>query len=293
MDQHCASSSLPLVGEGLYEFVTPCERKDCKKVARNPHRLGNATDRFHLTWLAQETASRLKLGRSKPYQGLAVPLAREDRRLFIAAVVLLSLINIAESQISCRKGWYATSSDCKRCPPGYSTLSANSTSVSNCTICDAASALNEEGKCDNLERKELIEFHESTNGDGWSNKWNISEENTHHCDWYRVECDDESRVRVIDLNNNELRGTITSFEQLTNLRVLDFGCNREYDNPNRNRLTGTMPNYEKNIHLEKLDLSCNQLGGTITSFEQLTNLFDLQLNNNELTGECYCFEVSG
>ena len=268
MDQHCGVASLAPFCEELHEFSTPCDRKDSKKVVRKSFcRLGSAPDRFSFTWPARETASR------------------KEGRIFVVVVVLLSLFTIAEAQVSCRKGWYATSSDCKRCPPGYSTLSANSTSVSNCTSCDAASALNEEGKCDNLERKELIELHESTNGEEWDRKWDVSDATAHHCDWYGVECDDESRVSELHLNNTKLIGMIPSFEHLTNLQSLGLGCDFEYFNQNKNRLTGTIPTYENIIHLEKLDLSCNQLTGTIPSFETLTNLRDLRLQRNQLTGD--------
>jgi len=81
-------------------------------------------------------------------------------------------------------------------------------------------------------------------------------------------------LRILDLWNNELIGTIPNFSNLINLEEMTFGINR---------LTGTIPDFNQLSNLKNIMLNFNQLTGNIPNFNN-TNLHDIDLNSNRLTG---------
>ena len=85
-------------------------------------------------------------------------------------------------------------------------------------------------------------------------------------------------LRVLDLNANELTGTIPAeLGNMANLRLLEL---------TDNQLTGTIPPELGNIaSLTDLNLDLNRLTGTIPpELGNLTNLDGLELDGNQLTG---------
>ena len=134
-----------------------------------------------------------------------------------------------------------------------------------------------------------------TNSDGWLSEAPLGE-------WYGVETDAEGRVVSLDLNGNQLRGTIAEqLAGLDGLKHLDLAINQlagvipaELASLagltglylNDNELSGPISGELGNLsNLAYLDLSYNQLTGPIP--EEIASLKDLEilsLNDNELTG---------
>lgn len=136
------------------------------------------------------------------------------------------------------------------------------------------------------ERAALIALYESTNGDGWFNKdgWKGNHDESDgfskigsEGNWYGIKVT-ANRVKFIDLDNNNLVGTIP--EELGNLKNL----NRLY--LYNNQLTGSIPPELGDLsNLVGLSLVFNQLSGPIpTELGNLTNLKRLYLYYNQLTG---------
>lgn len=132
----------------------------------------------------------------------------------------------------------------------------------------------------------LQALYTATNGDSWSQRagwqdWDFSRQTPPDAavvnGWHGVSTQGD-RVTFIDLNNNQLSGTLPSelgnLSELTALYLYN------------NQLTGSVPTTLGNLtKLNHLALSSNQLEGDIPS--ELGNLSDLQflyLNNNQLTG---------
>lgn len=143
----------------------------------------------------------------------------------------------------------------------------------------------------------LIALYNATNGNNWTNSWDI---NTPINSWYGLTFNTNNRVSVINLNennvtgnlppeignlselqllklyNNDFQGVIPiEIEKLTNLREL------ELDN---NNFTGQIPTQISNlVELETLWLNNNNLSGEIPNeIWNLTNIKNLYLGNNEL-----------
>lgn len=122
------------------------------------------------------------------------------------------------------------------------------------------------------------------------------------CQWGGVVCDDEGRVRVIDMDRNGLSGTLASeLQELTHLQFLlledgvisgsmpsELGRLTELEviDLNFNFLQGSIPEELYSLpNLRQLDLNDNELSGTISPLlGQLANLELVQLQNNRLTG---------
>ena len=128
-----------------------------------------------------------------------------------------------------------------------------------------------------VDREALVAFYNATNGANWRNKTNwLSDRPLNQ--WHGVTTDADGRVTELDLNTNQLTGTIPSqLRNLSNLEVLHLGTNQ---------LTGTIPSQLRNLsNLEVLHLGTNQLTGTIPSqLRNLSNLKQLWLHSNQLTG---------
>lgn len=161
------------------------------------------------------------------------------------------------------------------------------------TIPDQCSAI--------TDREALIEFFNSTGGPNWVNKTNWGSSLPLN-KWYGVDTDSNGRVYFINLDSNNLKGSIPAkFAQLTRLKSLclqvnqlsgsipvEFGnlINLEYLNIGNNKFSGSIPaELGKLINLNKLLLFTCQFSGTIPlELKRLTKLNDLTLSGNQLTG---------
>lgn len=140
------------------------------------------------------------------------------------------------------------------------------------------------------ERKALIAFYQSTNGDSWTNNsgWKTAPlysdgfsmpgtENT----WFGVSVtgdNQQKNIAEINLPDNNLSGVIQKeIGNLSKLKVLQLISNH---------LSGNIPSeLGKLSNLEILDISNNQLTGSIPeNLGMLGNLRYLCLNSNKLTG---------
>ena len=124
------------------------------------------------------------------------------------------------------------------------------------------------------EKKALIEFFGSTNGDGWKTKWDIS---TDVSKWHGVKVVAD-HVTEINLFRNNLIGTIPkSIGNLKNLVSLNLAFNS---------LTGELP--EEMVELTKLrvlKIEINRFRGELPKgLGNLKSLVELTAFNNFLTG---------
>ena len=128
------------------------------------------------------------------------------------------------------------------------------------------------------DRAALVAFYHATSGPTWrsNNNWlsgaPISE-------WEGVTTDDNGRVTVLRLENNQLSGEIPP--ELGNLASL------EWLHLGDNQLSGEIPSELGRLSgLDTLVFSVNQLTGeTATELGDLTNLKSLRLHRNQLGGE--------
>ncbi|KAI4305839.1 hypothetical protein L6164_029181 [Bauhinia variegata] len=84
-------------------------------------------------------------------------------------------------------------------------------------------------------------------------------------------------LAVFDASNNQLEGTIPSFNFVVSLQVLRLGCNK---------LSGSLPEtllQDNSMMLSELDLSQNKLEGPIGSITSVT-LKKLNISSNKLSG---------
>lgn len=129
------------------------------------------------------------------------------------------------------------------------------------------------------QRDALVALYASTNGDSWTNNDYWNSDTVPPCDWYGIYCPDSTNVTSIDLNNNNLDGTIPpEIEYLTNLAQLGLTGNI--------KLNGIIPpEIGKLTNLENLFLFGNSLTGPIPQgIGKLPNLLTLNLADNLLTG---------
>ena len=127
------------------------------------------------------------------------------------------------------------------------------------------------------ERAVLTAFYDATGGPGWTNSTNWKTAAPLD-QWYEVTTDAEGRVIALNLDENELTGSIPP--ELGNLTRLEFL------HLNNNGLTGTIPPELGNLsRLRWLELDQNELSGTIPpELGNLSRLRWLELGPNELTG---------
>ena len=127
------------------------------------------------------------------------------------------------------------------------------------------------------DREALIALYNATGGANWTNSTNWLT-NAPIGQWHGVTTDRQGRVTNLDLNDNQLSGTIpTQLGNLANLEKLLL---------TRNQLTGTIPAELASLTgLDILALGGNQLSGEIPpELGSLSNLVELSLWENELTG---------
>ncbi len=119
------------------------------------------------------------------------------------------------------------------------------------------------------ERNALISIYNQTNGDNWSQKWDLTKDPYY---WYGVKIENGA-VTELRLNGNLLEGNFpNSVLSLTNLKKLDVSSNK---------LTGNLPNLGSLINLTYLNISNNNLSGDFYSnISSLSNLEEILLGNN-------------
>ena len=95
-----------------------------------------------------------------------------------------------------------------------------------------------------------------------------------------------TRLHDLSLHDNSLTGTLPSFENITNLFMLNVANNPE--------LGGTIPDdLYQNTRLISLELSsCNFTGTLSPKIEQLQEIATLRLNDNALSGELPALPVN-
>ena len=145
----------------------------------------------------------------------------------------------------------------------------------------------------------LMALYNSTDGANWTTNTNWGSSLT-LANWDGVTTDADGRVTDLELDDNNLVGTLPSeLRSLTSLTSLMLSENKLSGNiPNLsglsqlehldlgdNQLNGTLPGWLGNLTtLEVLSLWGNQLSGTIPNLGSLTNLRELHLDHNELSG---------
>ena len=133
------------------------------------------------------------------------------------------------------------------------------------------------GYDDTIERNALIALYNSTNGDNWKDNTNWCSDKPLN-EWSGVHVNTNNRVYYINLNNNNLQGTIPAeLGNLANLNTLYLSSNQ---------LSGSIPTELGNLaNLKALYLGSNQLSGSIpTELGNLANLETLNLYKNQLSG---------
>ena len=131
---------------------------------------------------------------------------------------------------------------------------------------------------DETDREALVALYNATDGENWdASRDSLSDAPLG--EWSGVTTNDDGRVVVLDLYNNELSGEIPAeLGSLTNLGLLSLLSND---------LSGEIPPELGSLsNLRRLRLYGNELSGEIPAeLGSLSNLKWLQLSNNELSGE--------
>jgi Leucine-rich repeat (LRR) protein len=121
----------------------------------------------------------------------------------------------------------------------------------------------------------LMTLYFETDGDNWVIPWDLADDMGN---WYGVTLNGDGRVVELNLEGQNLNGTISSvIGNLSELKHLYLGFNQ---------LFGTIPQEIGNLSkLEVLSLWNNQLSGTIsTELSNLLSLTSLELQSNSLSG---------
>eukprot|EP00984_Skeletonema_dohrnii_P027847 scaffold17539_cov76-Skeletonema_dohrnii-CCMP3373.AAC.2 len=154
-----------------------------------------------------------------------------------------------------------------------------------------------------IERNALIDIYDSAKGAEWTYTTNWLDENANYCSWQGVTCDEAGHVTELVLANNSLSGRLSeSIGNLTFIEVLDLSDNdmkgsiptdiglpklRQFD-MSSNALSGSLPEWFNNLpQLRRFDMSSNALSGELPGFaESILSLQELDLSNqiNGFTG---------
>eukprot|EP00984_Skeletonema_dohrnii_P033127 scaffold28633_cov67-Skeletonema_dohrnii-CCMP3373.AAC.4 len=131
-----------------------------------------------------------------------------------------------------------------------------------------------------LERPSLEAIYNATDGQNWINDTGWMNE-TDHCQWYGISCDDDRFVTSIDLRDNNLAGQFPAYSR-DSFQIIEWV-------PSRYRENWIVTKYglANLFHLMTLDLADNKLTGTI-DYRPLYNLHSLthfDVSGNQLSGE--------
>lgn len=217
------------------------------------------------------------------------------------------------------------------CPPGYfNQHGRQSSDDAPCDVCEGISSMPYYGalQCGSkekiMEREILEKFYHQCGGENWKNTENWLDPNVDYCDWYGINCHEDTFVNSILLGSNNVVGTPPKeIFQLTHLKWLwlysnpmDFNFDGIGDATELisllldstilssisgvgkavslleldlrfNKLTGAIPNddLETLVNIESLSLSDNVFTGEVpTSLKSMTKLKKLRLGSNRLTG---------
>jgi len=155
----------------------------------------------------------------------------------------------------------------------------NSCSSENQALLWLSSGINNGGEINNLHRLQryiLAVVYYEQGGTEWrrSTNWLSSR---HVCVWEGVECDENSYIRVLNLDQNRLTGQLS--DAPTSLNAIEgyFVA--------KNNLSGSIPKlYFKSDTLNTIDFSENALSGEISSLSKGNKLTDINLAANSLNG---------
>ncbi|KAJ8639123.1 hypothetical protein MRB53_015817 [Persea americana] len=110
--------------------------------------------------------------------------------------------------------------------------------------------------------------------------WSLPTANGSPCNWTGITCNDNGKVKEINLSNSSLEGKLDSlsFSSLPNVVRLDLSINA---------LSGNIPSQiGASSHLVFLDLSMNQLSGALPlSLSNLTHISVLNISDNILDNQ--------
>ncbi len=126
----------------------------------------------------------------------------------------------------------------------------------------------------------LASLYNATGGSAWTTKtgWDFSGSgpNGTECGWYGITCDTTPHVIAIDLQNNNLIGTLPDLSAFSGLVTLGAVGNH---------LTGALPASIQNLPaLTQIVLSNNQLSGSLDVLNGLPNLQYFGGDGNGFTG---------
>lgn len=125
------------------------------------------------------------------------------------------------------------------------------------------------------ERQVLLDFYTATQGDQWSQSWDITQPASA---WQGVTIEDNKVIGLSLLFNNIQGALPASLGQLEHLKVLELSFNK---------LSGPIPQEIGELqNLETLALNANDLTGSIpSSLGNLTKLKQFHLSSNKLKGK--------
>ncbi|RWR97649.1 LOW QUALITY PROTEIN: MDIS1-interacting receptor like kinase 2-like protein [Cinnamomum micranthum f. kanehirae] len=124
--------------------------------------------------------------------------------------------------------------------------------------------------------------------------WSLPAVNGSPCNWTGITCNDDGKVKEINLSNCSLQGKLDplSFSSLPNLVRLDLSINALFGNiPSQigasSHLVPCHSHLLISLIFPVLDISDNILGGEISPllFVNWTSLSHLQLDGNQLSGQ--------
>jgi RHS repeat-associated protein len=126
----------------------------------------------------------------------------------------------------------------------------------------------------------LMTFYSSANGGSWTNNSGWSSANPAVLQsvsgWYGLTVDGSGFVTHIDLDNNNLTGTLAA--------AINNVCSATSIDLSDNQISGAVPAFASTMNLEHLQLSANQFTGAIPAMNGLTALVTLEFDGNQLTG---------
>eukprot|EP00581_Thalassiosira_minuscula_P017724 CAMPEP_0183720730 /NCGR_PEP_ID=MMETSP0737-20130205/13260_1 /TAXON_ID=385413 /ORGANISM="Thalassiosira miniscula, Strain CCMP1093" /LENGTH=1706 /DNA_ID=CAMNT_0025950645 /DNA_START=265 /DNA_END=5385 /DNA_ORIENTATION=- len=136
------------------------------------------------------------------------------------------------------------------------------------------------------EKDHLSKFYESTRGQNWLINTNWLSDQIDKCNWYGLECDFSGRVSGISLPSNRVR-VPSSFPSVW--KYLEYLPNLKVLNLSNNELSGSMPSFAKLSKLQIVDFRGNSISGSLSPDFLLSATFlqHLDLSENEITGNLH------